>query len=53
MPSAGRPFTPELVTRLESSGIQIAPIVLHTGVASLEDHDPPSGKGRPMGRLSF
>lgn len=41
MPSAGRPFTPELVTRLVSSGIQIAPLVLHTGVASLEDHEPP------------
>jgi S-adenosylmethionine:tRNA ribosyltransferase-isomerase len=41
MPSAGRPFTPELVTRMVSSGIQIAPIVLHTGVASLEDHEPP------------
>jgi S-adenosylmethionine:tRNA ribosyltransferase-isomerase len=41
MPSAGRPFTPDLVTRLVSSGIQIAPIVLHTGVASLEDHEPP------------
>jgi S-adenosylmethionine:tRNA ribosyltransferase-isomerase len=41
MPSAGRPFTPELVTRLVSTGIQIAPILLHTGVASLEDHEPP------------
>jgi S-adenosylmethionine:tRNA ribosyltransferase-isomerase len=41
MPSAGRPFTPELVTRLVSAGIQIAPVVLHTGVASLEDHEPP------------
>lgn len=41
MPSAGRPFTPELVTRLVSSGVQIAPIVLHTGVASLEEHEPP------------
>ena len=41
MPSAGRPFTPELVTRLVSSGIQFAPVVLHTGVASLEDHEPP------------
>jgi S-adenosylmethionine:tRNA ribosyltransferase-isomerase len=41
MPSAGRPFTPELVTRLVSSGIQIAPLLLHTGVASLEDHEPP------------
>ena len=41
MPSAARPFTPELVTRLVSSGIQIAPLLLHTGVASLEDHEPP------------
>jgi S-adenosylmethionine:tRNA ribosyltransferase-isomerase len=41
MPSAARPFTPELVTRLVASGIQIAPLLLHTGVASLEDHEPP------------
>lgn len=41
MPSAGRPFTAELVTRLVSRGIQIAPVLLHTGVASLEDHEPP------------
>ncbi|HEU4937722.1 MAG TPA: S-adenosylmethionine:tRNA ribosyltransferase-isomerase [Vicinamibacterales bacterium] len=41
MPSAARPFTPELITRLVSSGIQIAPLLLHTGVASLEDHEPP------------
>jgi S-adenosylmethionine:tRNA ribosyltransferase-isomerase len=41
MPSAGRPFTPELVTRLVSRGVQIAPLVLHTGVASLETHEPP------------
>lgn len=41
MPSAARPFTPELVTRLVSSGIEIAPLLLHTGVASLEDHEPP------------
>lgn len=41
MPSAGRPFTPELVTTLVSRGVQFAPILLHTGVASLEDHEPP------------
>jgi len=41
MPSAGRPFTAALVTRLVSAGVQIAPLVLHTGVASLEDHEPP------------
>ena len=41
MPSAARPFTPELVTRLVASCVQIAPLLLHTGVASLEDHEPP------------
>lgn len=41
MPSAGRPFTPELVTRLVSGGVEIAPLLLHTGVASLEEHEPP------------
>jgi len=41
MPSAGRPFTPELVTRLVSRGVEIAPLLLHTGVASLENHEPP------------
>ena len=41
MPSAGRPFTPELLTRLVSRGVQIAPLLLHTGVASLEKHEPP------------
>ena len=41
MPSAGRPFTPELVTRLVSRGVGIAPLLLHTGVASLEKHEPP------------
>src|SRR5215471_15431929 len=41
MPSAGRPFTPELVARLVTRGVGFAPIVLHTGVASLESHEPP------------
>jgi S-adenosylmethionine:tRNA ribosyltransferase-isomerase len=41
MPSAGRPFTPELVTRLISLGVQIAPLLLHAGVSSPEDHEPP------------
>ena len=41
MPSAGRPFTPELITRLVAAGVQIAPIVLHTGVSSLERHEAP------------
>jgi S-adenosylmethionine:tRNA ribosyltransferase-isomerase len=41
MPSAGRAFTPELITRLVARGVQLAPLLLHTGVASLEDHEPP------------
>jgi S-adenosylmethionine:tRNA ribosyltransferase-isomerase len=41
IPSAARPFTPELVTRLVASGIVIAPIVLHTGVSSQEFGEPP------------
>ncbi|TDB83999.1 S-adenosylmethionine:tRNA ribosyltransferase-isomerase [Actinomadura sp. KC216] len=41
MPSAARPFTPELVTRLVSRGVLMAPITLHTGVASPEAHEPP------------
>ncbi len=41
MPSAGRAFTPELITRLVAKGVQFAPLLLHTGVASLEDDEPP------------
>ena len=41
MPSAGRPFTPELVTALVAGGIAVAPITLHTGVSSPERHEPP------------
>jgi S-adenosylmethionine:tRNA ribosyltransferase-isomerase len=41
MPSAGRPFTPGLITRLVARGIDVAPLVLHTGVSSLEAGEPP------------
>lgn len=41
MPSAGRAFTPELITALVSRGVQVAPLVLHTGVASLEMGEQP------------
>ena len=41
MPSAGRPFTPELVTRLAAKGVALSPIVLHTGVSSLEANEHP------------
>ena len=41
MPSAGRPFTAELITRLVAGGVVVAPITLHTGVSSQERHEPP------------
>jgi S-adenosylmethionine:tRNA ribosyltransferase-isomerase len=41
MPSAGRPFTPEVVADLVRHGIGTAPITLHTGVSSLEGHEAP------------
>ncbi|HXZ69731.1 MAG TPA: S-adenosylmethionine:tRNA ribosyltransferase-isomerase, partial [Streptosporangiaceae bacterium] len=41
MPSAGRPFSPGLVTDLVAAGVVIAPITLHAGVASLEAGEPP------------
>jgi S-adenosylmethionine:tRNA ribosyltransferase-isomerase len=41
MPSAGRAFTPELVTALVAGGIDVAPLVLHTGVSSLEGGERP------------
>ncbi|MGW4487503.1 S-adenosylmethionine:tRNA ribosyltransferase-isomerase [Amycolatopsis sp. NPDC004368] len=41
MPSAARPFTPELVTKLVSRGVLFAPILLHTGVSSPEAGEPP------------
>jgi S-adenosylmethionine:tRNA ribosyltransferase-isomerase len=41
MPSAGRPFTAEMITRLVAKGVGVSPIVLHTGVASLEAGEQP------------
>ena len=41
MPSAGRAFTAELITQLVARGVQVVPLILHTGVASLEEHEPP------------
>jgi S-adenosylmethionine:tRNA ribosyltransferase-isomerase len=41
MPSAGRPFTAELVTELVSSGVLVSPVTLHAGVSSLEHGEPP------------
>ncbi len=36
MPSAGRPFTKDLVVKLITDGVLITPVTLHAGVASLE-----------------
>jgi S-adenosylmethionine:tRNA ribosyltransferase-isomerase len=36
MPSAARPFTPDVVEKLQQRGVQIASVLLHTGVSSLE-----------------
>jgi S-adenosylmethionine:tRNA ribosyltransferase-isomerase len=36
MPSAAQPFTPRVIASLRAKGIEIAGIVLHTGVSSLE-----------------
>lgn len=41
MASAGRPFSTELITRLVAKGVDIVPVVLHTGVASLEADETP------------
>jgi S-adenosylmethionine:tRNA ribosyltransferase-isomerase len=41
MPSAGRPFTPELVARLVAGGVLIAPVLLHGGLSSPERGEPP------------
>jgi S-adenosylmethionine:tRNA ribosyltransferase-isomerase len=41
MPSAGRPFTPQLITRLVAAGVHLAPVILHTGVSSLERDEAP------------
>lgn len=41
MPSAGRAFTPEIITGLIAHGVQVVPLLLHTGVSSLEEHEPP------------
>ncbi|MDE9366112.1 S-adenosylmethionine:tRNA ribosyltransferase-isomerase [Luteipulveratus sp. YIM 133132] len=41
MPSAGRPFTDALVTRLIAGGVGVAPITLHTGVSSQDAGEAP------------
>jgi S-adenosylmethionine:tRNA ribosyltransferase-isomerase len=41
MPSAARPFSTELVTRLVTQGVIFAPIMLHTGLSSQDAGEAP------------
>ena len=41
MPSAARPFSDRVVSRLVAAGIGLATVTLHTGVSSLEGHELP------------
>jgi S-adenosylmethionine:tRNA ribosyltransferase-isomerase len=41
MPSASRPFTTDVITELVARGIAVTPLVLHTGVSSLEGEERP------------
>lgn len=41
MPSAGRPVTARVIASLAARGVAVSPLVLHTGVASLEGHERP------------
>ena len=58
MPSAGRPLTSRLIRRLRLRGIQVADVLLHCGVSSVETGDPPyaewfsvpAGTARAMAR---
>ena len=44
MPSAARPFTAELVTRLIAKGVGVSPVTLHTGVSSQEAGEAPQAE---------
>lgn len=52
MPSAGRGFTPELVNKLLTKGVQFAPILLHTGISSLEEDEHPYPEYMEISSLS-
>jgi S-adenosylmethionine:tRNA ribosyltransferase-isomerase len=41
MPSAGRAFSPDVLEALAHKGVGFVTLTLHTGVASLEEHEPP------------
>jgi S-adenosylmethionine:tRNA ribosyltransferase-isomerase len=44
MPSAGRPFSHEMVTKLVSKGVAVVPITLHAGVSSYEEGESPGAE---------
>ena len=44
MPSAARPFSAEVTTRLAARGVAVVPFVLHCGVSSGESHEPPGAE---------
>jgi S-adenosylmethionine:tRNA ribosyltransferase-isomerase len=44
MPSAARPFSAEVTTRLAARGVAVVPFVLHCGVSSAESHEPPGAE---------
>ncbi len=44
MPSAGRPFSNRLVTRLVRAGVLVAPVLLHTGVSSQDAGESPQAE---------
>jgi S-adenosylmethionine:tRNA ribosyltransferase-isomerase len=52
MPSAGRGFTRGMLDRLMRDGIGIAPVVLHTGVSSLESDEPPYPERYHISRMT-
>ena len=44
MPSAARPFTTDLVTRLIARGVGVSPVTLHTGLSSQEAGEGPQAE---------
>ncbi len=52
MPSAGRPFTARLMTRLAAAGVVFAPVVLHCGVASFEAGERPDEERYAVGEAT-
>lgn len=52
MPSAARGFTPDLLNELLKKGVLFAPVLLHTGVSSLEIDEKPYPEYMEISQLS-